>query len=52
VERFSLKKLNEVQGREQYRVEILNKFVALENFDAEEDINKAWGNYQRESKFQ
>jgi hypothetical protein len=24
----------------------------LENFDAEEDINKAWGNYQRESKFQ
>jgi hypothetical protein len=30
-ERFSLKKLNEVQGKEQYHVEISNRFTALEN---------------------
>jgi hypothetical protein len=31
MDRFSLKKLNKVEGREQYRVEILNRFAALEN---------------------
>jgi hypothetical protein len=32
LERFKLKKLNEVEGKEQYRVEISNSFAALENF--------------------
>jgi hypothetical protein len=31
MERFNLKKLNEVEGKEQYHVEISNMFVALEN---------------------
>jgi hypothetical protein len=31
MEKFNLKKLNEVEGKEQYRVEISNKFAALEN---------------------
>jgi hypothetical protein len=31
MERFSLKKLNDVEGKEQYRVEISNKFTTLEN---------------------
>jgi hypothetical protein len=35
MERFSLKKLNEVEGKEQYHVEISNRFTALENLDAE-----------------
>jgi hypothetical protein len=30
MERFILKKLNEVEGKEQYRVEISNRFTALE----------------------
>jgi hypothetical protein len=30
MERFNLK-INEVKGKEQYRVEISNRFVALEN---------------------
>jgi hypothetical protein len=42
MERFNLKKLNEVECKEQYRVEILNRFVALENLDPEVDINRAW----------
>jgi hypothetical protein len=33
VERFSLKKLNEVEGKEQYSVEISYRFTALENLD-------------------
>jgi hypothetical protein len=41
MERFSLKKLNEVEGKEQYRVEISSSFAALENFDTEVDINRA-----------
>jgi hypothetical protein len=51
VERFNLKKLNEVEGKEQYRVEISNRFAALENLDTEVDINRAWGTV-RISKFQ
>jgi hypothetical protein len=42
MERFSLKKLNKVEGKEQYRVDIPNTFIALENLDAELDINRAW----------
>jgi hypothetical protein len=32
----------EVKRKEQYRVEISNRFAALENLDTEVDINKAW----------
>jgi hypothetical protein len=42
MERFNLKKLNEVESKEQYRVEISNRFAALENLDTEVDVNKAW----------
>jgi hypothetical protein len=31
MERFNLKKLNEVEGKEQYLVEISNRLAALEN---------------------
>jgi hypothetical protein len=39
MERFNLKKLNEVEGKEQYRVEISNSFAALEKLDTEVDVN-------------
>jgi hypothetical protein len=35
VKRFNLKKLNEVEGKEQYCVVISNRFAALENLDTE-----------------
>jgi hypothetical protein len=35
MERFNLKKLNKVEGKEQYCVEISNRFTALENLDIE-----------------
>jgi hypothetical protein len=34
--------LNEVEGKEQYHVEISNRFAVLENLDTGVDLNKAW----------
>jgi hypothetical protein len=42
MERFNLNKLNEVEGKEQYRVEISNRCMALESLDDDGDINRAW----------
>jgi hypothetical protein len=39
MERFNHKKLNKAEGKEQYHVEISNRFTALVNLDAEVDIN-------------
>jgi hypothetical protein len=40
--RFNLEKLNEVEGEEQYRVEISNRFEDLETLDTEVNINRVW----------
>jgi hypothetical protein len=42
IEKFNLKKLNKIEGKEQYRVEITNRFAALENLDTQVDINTVW----------
>jgi hypothetical protein len=42
MERFNLKKFNEVEGKEKYRVEVSNRFAALEDLDAEVEINAIW----------
>jgi len=42
--RFNLSKLNELEGRKQYQIEITNRFAALENLNEDEDINRIWGN--------
>jgi hypothetical protein len=42
MERFSLKKLIDVGGKEQFLVEVSNRFAALEDLDAEVEINSAW----------
>jgi hypothetical protein len=42
MEKFSLKKLNYIDRKQQYHVEISYRFTALENLDTEVDINKAW----------
>jgi hypothetical protein len=41
-ERFNLKKLNNVEGKKQFRVEVSNRFADLEDLDAEVEINSAW----------
>jgi hypothetical protein len=49
-QRFNLKKLSKVEGKEQYRVEISNRFAALENWDTEVDVNKAWETIRKNIK--
>jgi hypothetical protein len=41
MERFNLNKLNDVEGKEQFRVEVSNRFAALEDLEAEVEINSA-----------
>jgi hypothetical protein len=42
MERFDPKKLNEVEGKEQFRVEVIIRFAALKGLGAEVEINSAW----------
>ena len=42
--RFNLSKLNELEVRKEYQVEITNRFAALENLNEDEDVNRIWGN--------
>ena len=49
-ERFNLRKLNELEVRKQYQIEITNMCAALENLSDDEDINKAWKNIKENIK--
>ena len=49
-ERFNPRKLNELEVRKQYQIEIANRFVALENLSDGEDINRAWENIKENIK--
>ena len=40
--RFNLRKLNDLEVRKQYQIEITNRLAALENVREDEDINRAW----------
>jgi hypothetical protein len=42
IEKFNLKKLNMMEGKEQYQVKISNRFTALERLHNDMDINNAW----------
>jgi hypothetical protein len=44
VERFNLRKLNELEVRKQYQIKISNRFSTLENLNDNEDTYKAWEN--------
>ena len=45
-QRFNLRKLNEPEVREQYQIEITNRFAALENSDDDEDVNTNGENFK------
>jgi hypothetical protein len=51
MERLNLMKLKEVESKEQYRVEVSNRFAALEDLDTETEISSALETI-RISKFQ
>jgi hypothetical protein len=50
LERFDLKKFNDVEVKEKYQVEISNRFAALKNLDESFDINNAWEGFRENIK--
>jgi hypothetical protein len=40
--RYNLRKLNDLEVRKQYQIEITNRFAALENVSEDDDINRGW----------
>jgi hypothetical protein len=52
MQRFDLRKLNDVEVKEQYRVKITSRFAAVENFDDTVDMNRAWENIRENIKLQ
>jgi 50S ribosomal subunit-associated GTPase HflX len=49
-ERFNLRKLNELEFRKQYQIEMTNRFAALENLSDDGNINRAWENIKENIK--
>jgi hypothetical protein len=49
MERFNLKKLNEVEGKEKYRV-VSSTFAYLEHLGAEMEINNVWETIREDTK--
>jgi hypothetical protein len=45
MERINPKKSNESEGKEQYYVEVSNRFTSSEHLGTEVDSNSAWKNY-------
>ena len=41
---FNSRKLNEPEVREQYQIEITDRFAALENLNDDQDVNRTWEN--------
>ena len=48
-ERLNLRKLNELEVRKQYQIEITNRFAAVENINDSSGINRTWRKNYRES---
>jgi len=49
-ERCNLRKLNEMEVRKQYQIEITNRSTALENTSDDDDINRDWENIKENIK--
>jgi hypothetical protein len=47
---FKLRKLNDLEVRKQYQIEITNRFAALENVIEDEDLNRAWESIKENTK--
>jgi len=54
MEKFNLKKLNDVEVKEQYQVKNSNMFAALKNLDNDDndnvDTNRAWESIRQNTK--
>jgi hypothetical protein len=50
VEKFNIRKLNELEVRRQYQIKISNMVAALENLSDNEDVNMGWENIKENIK--
>ena len=50
MERFNLRKLNELEVTKEYQIKISNRFAALENLSYSEDTDRAWENIKENIK--
>jgi hypothetical protein len=50
IEGLNLYKLNDAEGKEQFCVEVSNRFVALEDLDTGVEINSAWETVRENGK--
>ena len=49
-QRYNLSKLNDLEVRKQYQIDITNRFAALENLNEDEDVNRTWENIKENIK--
>ena len=49
-QRFNLSKLNDLEVRKQYQIDITNRFAALQNLNEDEDVNRTWENIKENIK--
>jgi len=49
-QRFNLRKLKQPEVREQYQIEITNRFAALENLNDDEDVHRTWENIKENNQ--
>ena len=49
-DRFNLRKINELEVKKKYQIEITNRFAALENLNVDEDVNRVWENIKENVK--
>jgi hypothetical protein len=50
MEKFNLKNINKIECKEQYRVEISNRFAGFEILDTEVNINRTWETVRKNIK--
>jgi len=50
VERFNLRKLNKLEVRKQYQIEISKRFAALETFSDSMDMKRVWEHIKESNK--
>ena len=49
-QRFNLSKLNDLEVRKHYQIDITNRFAALENLNEDKDVNRTWENIKENIK--
>jgi hypothetical protein len=47
---FNMRKLNDLEVRKHYEINIINRLAVLGNLNVDEDVNRAWENIKEDIK--